>query len=391
MQEIKTERRNMEERRNKIETTQSTQSTKTVVLEHDVEMCKMKINQLSGAVAFQKQVIEELNVKVDHMETEKLRPNLVIQGILEQKDENCKEQVINFFKQQLEINCDIEVKRAFHMGKGKKRPLCTVLGKVSDKSIIYSNAPKLQGKYNAQRGKYRIDDHLMPKRAEEKKLNRDTLWRNKKTVATKLAMSVKRGKLHVNDVPVQKRIKVPKTSDLIKLTKEEIVMLRDQSVTKGLPQAWGTSTFTGYVCDVQTFDDVNKAYEWVRFHYTEARHIICACKIPGMNMLELQAYEDDHEHGAGRILLNYMETAGIENRAIFVARKYDGQHIGPKRFDLIINAAKSAMNHKPFNKVTNAFQFSWPSKKQVFLLGTVYLFTLHRRYLGEHAMNRKSQ
>ena len=78
---------------------------------------------------------------------------------------------------------------------------------------------------------------------------------------------------------------------------------------------------------------------------------------------EYQDYEDWDEHNAGRTLLDYMIDAELENRAIFVVRNYEGTHIGAKRFECLIDAAKWAVNYKPFNRVTNEFQFSWQQKK----------------------------
>ena len=55
-----------------------------------------------------------------------------------------------------------------------------------------------------------------------------------------------------------------------------------------------------------------------------------------------------------------MKESKLHNTALFVAREYDGKHIGPQRFDSIIDAAKKAVNRKPYNAVTEDYQFSWP-------------------------------
>ena len=358
IRKLREEKNNVAQRVDRIKEKQVSQEVKTAIIEDDMELCKVKIDQLSGVVAYQDQVIQELNSKVEHMEVDKLRPNLVIQGIIETEREDCIQQAQLFFTNQLEITDQILIRKAYRIGKGKKRPLNVTLANPGDKATIYSYVSKLQGKSNARRGKYRIDDQLPPRLPEQKKRNRDMMWRNRNCVANKLAMSVKRGKLLVNNTPVQHNIKTPEASQLLKLKKIEVAALKDQKIVKGEPVSWGTSTFTGYVCDVQYFDEVNKAYEWVKFHNMDARHIICACKVPGNNIVNSQSYEDDHEHGARRVLLDYLNSIKLENRAVFVTRHYDGQHIGAKRFDLIIDAAKSAINHKPFNRLTGSFQFS---------------------------------
>ena len=92
----------------------------------------------------------------------------------------------------------------------------------------------------------------------------------------------------------------------------------------------------------------------------DARHIICACILPGDRIVEQQDYQDDEEHGAGWRLLEYMLKVEAKNRAVFVTRHYDGAHIGSIRFKCIVNAAKSAINQKPYNSKSDNFQFSWP-------------------------------
>ena len=172
-------------------------------------------------------------------------------------------------------------------------------------------------------------------------------------------MSVQKGKLLVNGKAFESGIIVPDAYKLLKLKSDEIEELNKQEIMRGSTVNCEDSSFVGFVCDAQSFEEVNKAYEWVKFHNHNARHIICACKIPGNTVLNSEGYEDADEHGAGIKLLEYMESANLESRALFVARFYDGQHIGPQRFQCIIDAAKSAVNQKSYNKYRNAFQFSW--------------------------------
>ena len=150
---------------------------------------------------------------------------------------------------------------------------------------------------------------------------------------------------------------------LIKLVQDEIAELNQTPIVKGTTVEKGSSMFTGYVCDTQNFNEVNQAFEYVRFHNLHTRHIICACIIPGVYVTDRYDYYDDNEHAAGIQLLNYMIEAKLENRAIYVVRQYDGTHIGPDRFDCIISAAKKAVNFKPYNAVLGSFQFSWPKLK----------------------------
>ena len=144
---------------------------------------------------------------------------------------------------------------------------------------------------------------------------------------------------------------------------DELLALNSTHVVKGATVTVESSSFTGYVCDAENFDDVNRAFEWVRFHNMDTRHIVVACRLPRANKALSEDYYDFDEHGAGYKLLEYMETAKIQSRAIFVTRHYDGKHIGYARFEAIIDAAKSAINHKPFNRVSQQFQFLLVEKR----------------------------
>ena len=265
----------------------------------------------------------------------------------------------------MSITKAIEIRKTHRLGNGKQRPVKVVLANASDKGTIYTNAKNLQGKTNKFNKGYRLEDELPPSMRQARKKARDFAWRNKKSVADQLALSVKKGKLLCNDVPYLNQIVKPNAQELMKLKTDEIMELDKHStnMSMGTPVEHGTSVFTGYVCNASNIQDVNKGYEWVKFHNMDARHIICCCKIPSTEETLGFEYEDDDEHGAGQVLLEFMEKADIDNRAIYVTRHYDGQHIGQVRFDGIVDAAKSATNQRPFNAISKRFQFSWPNPK----------------------------
>ena len=168
-------------------------------------------------------------------------------------------------------------------------------------------------------------------------------------------MSLKKGKLIIENKEYESNIVTPDIHKLLKLKPDEIVALNNIEVTKGTPVGVETSEFTGYVSDAKNFTEVNSAYEFVRFHNMSARHIISACLIGNERTVLQEEYKDDNEHGTGKKLLAYMKEAKLNNCAIFVVRKYDGKHIGPQRFDHILEAAKIAVNSKLYNRVSNKF------------------------------------
>ena len=55
-------------------------------------------------------------------------------------------------------------------------------------------------------------------------------------------------------------------------------------------------------------------------------------------------YNDGGEYGAGRRILQMMEDNDISDRLICVSRWYGGSHMGPSRFDSIMDIAKQVID-----------------------------------------------
>ena len=220
------------------------------------------------------------------------------------------------------------------------------------KGLVFTNVRKSQDKKN-EKGKYYKVEEFLPNRLTEIRCKQcNMMWHNRKLVAERLKMQVQKGTLMVEGEPYCSQIVIPKHEQLIKLREEEIKELEEIKVVQGDPVTYESSTFYGFMSDASNYEDVNKAYEWVRFNNMDARHISCACILPGNNPAISSDYQDDDEHGAGMHLLQYMEEAKLENCTLFFARYYDGVHIGRQRFECMINAAKKAVNFKPYNRIS---------------------------------------
>ena len=58
-------------------------------------------------------------------------------------------------------------------------------------------------------------------------------------------------------------------------------------------------------------------------------------------------YTDDNEYGFGSIMLEELKKQGIFNIAIYIARFYDGTHIGHARFDIARSLTQEALSSYP--------------------------------------------
>ena len=230
-------------------------------------------------------MIKELREKIDALEMDKVQGNLFFKGITEKKDENCVQVIKSFLKNQVELAMDIPIKNAFRIGKSKNRPIKAILVNASDKFKIFAHTKNLQGKKNEHKKPYRVEEQLPVKQGAAKNKMRHIMWRNKAKVSTahRIELSVKKGTLVMGDDNRQykSRLRIPDDRVLLNLKQDEVDELKAMEIRKGKTITEGESHFTGYVCDVKTIDEVNRAYKYVRFHNFNARHIICAFRLPG--------------------------------------------------------------------------------------------------------------
>ena len=259
-------------------------------------------------------MIRELNDKIEDLQFKEKRPNLVIHGIIESKEEQCLDVVENFFTNTMGIEQKIKCYDAHRIGKSKNRPMLVKLKYAKQKGLIYSHVSNLQDKTNSNEKPYRVEDQLPPKQAEAKKKTRHLMWRNKKKipVADKLKASVERGKVMVGGFLLKEAIVAPEAVDLLKLRADETLELLNQQVRRGVTYEHGSSQSTGYVADVANFEDVNKAYEFVRYNNMDARHIMCAAKLPGKDTIKNCGFIDDDEHGGGAKISECLDKTEAE-------------------------------------------------------------------------------
>ena len=120
--------------------------------------------------------------------------------------------------------------------------------------------------------------------------------------------------------------------------------------------------FQGFSVICNKIETIRDAYLKLCSQNSDARHIVCAYRLPEKNFPVLQNYEDDDKYNTGSALLRMLDTVQIFNRAIFVIRHYGGHHIGPARFQAYVEAAQSAITHDPYNGFTKTNQTPWPKK-----------------------------
>ena len=231
--------------------------------------------------------------------------------------------------------------------------MLVILKNDDDKPIIFKHVTNLVETNNS------IDEQL-PRRTRERRTQRRLLLKeNKECTIDKLMISFEQGKLQVDGKNYEGQHKTPSLREVLTPDTQQALDRMNMEVCRGNEIKIQNSTFIGYSTVVENLKQVNDAYAKVRQTNGDARHVMCAFRIPHEKYHIYQNYNDDDEFGRGRLLLSLLRRSEIMDRMLIVVRKYDGDHVGQDRLDAIVRATKSVMTIHPFNALTKEDQYLW--------------------------------
>ena len=198
------------------------------------------------------------------------------------------------------------------------------------------------------------------------KWNREVTKSNQKlTTAEKLIITTKKGTLFVDEKPLVSGLICPTRASMLNINlqhSQELKQLLTEKANMGATQTFEDSSFTGYSMATNSVEEINEVYAALRLTHMDAKHIVCAFRIPGPHIAKSQHFHDDGEIGEGRKLMYQLKDADIQNRAVFVVR-YCSSHIGGVRHVLYRNAASSAITMNAFNPIRDETQVPWPMEE----------------------------
>ena len=260
----------------------------------------------------------------------------------------------------MKITEEIVVVDAFRMGKKDPPTIMVRMQKPGMVGKIFANLSNLKGLKNENKQKYYLNKQMPARKKEEWKRIQQIKQHNKQLhQSQKQTIEKIENRWMVNNEEYKKSVDPPRPEDILLQPATDRYARRKLQVMKGNSFQEEGSIFTGYSAFVANFEDIQKAYMNVREKHSDARHICCAYRLPGPEVARNQDYIDDGEWGGGRSLLEYLCDLNIFNRAIFVVRKYKGEHIGTVRFDRMKQAAGSAIAKSTRNVITGKEELPW--------------------------------
>ena len=306
-----------------------------------------KIKLLSAIVIRQDARIMQLESALEAIQRNFRRPNLFIDGLTERHGDVLKdriEQVQEFFKEKMEIQEEIKVKKAFWIGSSKNRLMKVELVNSDDKGLIFAHASNLKGKRNARRRLYFINDDLSEAEREQrnyfKQLKKDNDARDEDST---LKISLKKGKLTINNEVMKPKLSIPVPADVLTLEMDELEEIHQICTSEAGQHEEGGSEFLGYYQRVKSVSDVQKGLNKIKIKHGDASHIVTAYNLPNAETPFNQGFEDDGENGTGWRMLDELKQKEQDRIAVFVARYSDGSKLGPRKFDIYRDLTKKAI------------------------------------------------
>ena len=130
-------------------------------------------------------------------------------------------------------------------------------------------------------------------------------------------------------------------------------LLEEQAALDGLrlyhstdPLSDKGNHFTAYAIRLRRMDSVRLGYVKTFITKPRANHVMMAYQIGAHS-----GSCDDGEHNAGSQLLHLLKSKNLRNVTIYVVCEDQGQQIGSKRFDLIMQVAEELLDFLLVNSV----------------------------------------
>ena len=123
-------------------------------IEEVLSNTETRVNLIGNCLIRHEEHFESSQEDMKMTKRNKAHPNLVVRGLIEkdkETQEECIQDVVNFFKEEMSIDQDILVKKAYRMGPPTKgdRPMLVRLSDVADKAVIFKSVSNLKVKSTA--------------------------------------------------------------------------------------------------------------------------------------------------------------------------------------------------------------------------------------------------
>ena len=292
--------------------------------------------------------MKDLEQRIENLELNNSKKMLIITGLNSQHVDR-KEMIPFlgcFFLENLGL--DLNIDDYFTLGSTVPQPIVIVLQSIQQKKEVLKVKKHLKH-FEGGRKVY-VNDYLPPVVQDKRKREREV-----SSAAVALlgedAVTYTRSGLTIQGKPYRKMVLPPTPSEIINIDPSLLKKLFSKPTTKGDEIQCEGSIFTGYTEAVSNHQQIRDLYVKLKLLVPEAKHIVCAYWVPHQEEYYALDYHDDGEPTAGRILMDFLKVNNLQNRCIFVARRYGGSKIGTERFQCYLDAANTAVQKGSNNEL----------------------------------------
>ena len=320
------------------------QSNATKIAELQGELRKQQESNriMVGTVQRMSKIMSEMEDRLNNLEKAGFKESLVLTGFpMEFDGKDRKKQLKNFFKDTMGITANIV--DSYLIGESDQRPIVITFSNIQERNDIFYNKQKLKEFSNINDKPFFINELLPPVLNEMRRKQREIFTQNKRNTASNIEMSLKRGKLQVQNQPYTDKIKEPRPEDFLSLTEVELKDIMRIKIKPGKQITENANVFTSFSSKVKTHQEIRRVYTKMKLLYPESRHIMCGYRIKNPEQYHAENACDDGEHAGGQTILNCMKQQKVRNCVVFVIRNYGGHRLGKRRFDIITEATNQAI------------------------------------------------
>ena len=270
--------------------------------------------------------ISDLNQRMDNVELANYKKSVIITGhTFQGKKIDMLSQIERFFDEV--IGVQVIVEDAFTLGNNDPKPTVVTFQFLQEKHLVMRCKNILK---NYQAGKIFISDYIpantQEKRRREKEIIQE-IEKNEEIDSTQVGYI--RGKLTIQGQRYTPKVSPPTPKELINMDVRDLERIQKLKMNKGIEYSSDGSRFVGYSAHVSSFQQIREFYIKAKILQPDARHIVCAYRLPGSETHYNQSFHDDGESGSGRVILEMLKDFGKQNIVVLVARKYGGLRMDP--------------------------------------------------------------
>ena len=325
-------------------------------LEAELKSQKAKVHRLEDVLYFNSQITQDVVRRLDQMEISNAKRMAILTGLsFSEKKKDLILQLKRLFQDELHMHIGIE--DAYRLGEGVIPPIVIIFETAGDKHAIFS-AKKALGRIKGDKGaSVYLNDYLPAPMNEKKRRERDITKEYKADKDDKTELTNVKGGLKVGTELYRKKVSAPGPTDLLDISPEDFDEVMKIQVLKGPQIKVKDSYFQGYVLDTDNHEKIRQGYLKIRLLHARAKHVVCAYCVPHGAKQHAHDYDDDEDHGVGRILLKELRRNDVTNRAVFIVRYCGKEKLNQQRYGAYLSAATQAMEKYPYNKIAKAKQF----------------------------------